>query len=560
MVNFMKTPPNRKLLYTFLLALSLPFYTISSFAVDTTASLPVLPTLSESPVSTPAPPNTTNSIIAESIKTNIANIAWQKEATAEIYRLSGYNLIWVNKNHTEEALKLLASSPADKGFHSEDYNTSWLNAHWQKIKATTTPSFEELVVFDTTLSSSLLSYYSDVRYGRVNPKKVSFDFNVNKEHLKLAQSTFKVAKEGSLATLADTLESKLIFYRKLKQALNQYQQAAHDLKDLHFKFSPALKSGQSNPQIIALRQLLSTLGDMPKKSDHENSTVYDADLVAAVKNFQQRHGLAAKGVLNKNTVSALNVPLEERIAKIELSLERWRWVPEPTEDRMIVVNIPSFQLWAFDSLKDAESKPLTMRVVVGKAPKQKTPSLSSVMDYVDFRPTWSVPQSIIKNEMMSKLQNNPGYFSKRNMKVTYHDGHISIRQASGDHNALGLVKFLFPNNHSVYLHDTPMKSFFSQSRRDFSHGCVRLGEPELLAQYVLKPQTGNWTAEKVKKAMHKGGNKRVALEHPIPIVIFYGTAIVLDNKGVAFFQDVYGHDKTLKQTLVQMQSKNKKVS
>lgn len=549
MVNSMKTSRNSKLLCLTLLALGLQTYTANNFAAD--APLP------QPEQQTPLPSSTTD-IIAQMIKNMIASSPWQKEAMTEIYRLSDHHLIWLNNKNTDIALKLLTESPTSKGLHSEDYNVQWLNSNWQQLKVSPQPTFEQLALFDATLSNSLLSYYSDIRYGRVNPRKVSFDFQINKEHLKLALWTFNASKDGSLASLADGLEPKLVFYRNLKRALNQYQQAAREHKNTHFKFSSALEEGDSDPQIVELRSLLTTLGDVIPAKDNPNakSEVYDAALVAGVKNFQSRHGLNASGVLGKDTVATLNLPLSSRISPIELSMERLRWVPAYTEDRLVLVNIPSFRLWAFDSLKDEKSKPLTMRVVVGKAAGTKTPSFSSKMEHVEFRPTWSVPQSIIKNEMMSKLENNPGYFAKRGMKVTYHNsGEISVRQASGDSNALGLVKFLFPNNHSVYFHDTPSKQFFKRERRDFSHGCVRLAEPASMAEFALKKQKEAWTHEKIQKAMHRGGSKRITLAEPIPVIIFYGTALALNNNGVSFFDDVYGHDKRLKNAWLQTKEK-----
>ena len=553
MVNSMKTSRRHKLFCLALLAFGLQTYASGNvFAVE-----PALPQTASPQIATQAPPpSSTHDIIGQMIKNMIASSSWQKEAMTEIYRLSEQHLIWLNNKNTDIALKLLTETPAGKGLHSEDYNIQWLNSNWQQLKATADPTFEQLALFDTTLSNNLLSYYSDLRYGRVNPRKVSFDFQVNKEHLNLALWTFNASKDGSLASLADGLEPKLVFYRNLKKALNQYQQAAREHKDIHFKFSRTLEEGDSDPQIVVLRSLLTTLGDEVPAKDNAKSQVYDSALAVGIKNFQSRHNLNANGVLGRETVAALNVPLANRISPIELSMERMRWIPAYTEDRLVLVNIPSFRLWAFDSLKDEKSKPVTMRVVVGKAAGKKTPSFSSKMEYVEFRPTWSVPQSIIKNEMMSKLENNPEYFSKRGMKVTYHDsGEISVRQASGDRNALGLVKFLFPNNHSVYFHDTPSKQFFKRERRDFSHGCVRLAEPALMAEFALKKQKEEWSENKIQKAMHNGGSKRITLEAPIPVIIFYGTALAIDNTGVFFFDDIYDHDRTLKNALSKSREK-----
>lgn len=296
--------------------------------------------------------------------------------------------------------------------------------------------------------------------------------------------------------------------------------------------------------MVELRALLTTLGDFIfiKKDDSIaiNSTVYDKAMAEAVKNFQERHGLKVTGKLDKNTVKTLNTPLSKQIDRIELGLERLRWIPRHTEDQLVFVNIPSFRLWAFESLKKTKVKPLTMRVVVGKANKHETPVFTANMKHLIFRPYWNIPYSILKNEIMPKISRNSNYLANSNMERVGN----GVRQRPGNRNALGLVKFMFPNKHAVYLHDTPSKKLFNRTRRDFSHGCIRVAQPADLAQHLL-----SWDAKKVKGAMQRGNSRRVNLKEEVPVVIFYSTVIAPSSSSVTFLNDIYGHDARLKREL-----------
>ena len=474
----------------------------------------------------------------------IASTPQEKEATAEMYRLSNYSLIWLNNKQVDVALELLNEANT-KGLHSEDYKSKWLNLQWQQLQKNIKPSFHQLVLFDTALSNNLLHYYSDLRYGRIKPSQAGFNFDVNKEPLKLALETFEASQKGTIKKLSDSFEPTILpFYRNLKKALLNYQKAIKKHPLVAFKFAKTLKVGDSDPQLVELRSLLTELGDFVfiRKGDEiaVNSTTYDKAMAEAIKNFQERHDLNVNGTLDKDTVKALNIPLSNRIEQIELGLERLRWIPRHEEDQLVLVNIPSFRLWAFDSLKKEKSKPLSMRVVVGKASKHQTPIFTAKMKHLVFRPYWNVPQSIIKNEIMPKIQRNPNYLAYSNMERVGQ----GIRQRPGSRNALGLVKFLFPNSYSVYMHDTPSKKLFDRSRRDFSHGCIRLAQPADLAEHILK-----WDATKVKQAMNKGNSRWINLEKEIPVVIFYSTAIAPNGEGVNFLSDIYDYDARLKEAL-----------
>ncbi|NOQ35466.1 MAG: L,D-transpeptidase family protein [Methylococcaceae bacterium] len=519
---------SHNIICSILLSLMLSVYSSANYAVDYTSP--------------------TSEIIAEMIQGLIVSTPLEKKASEELYRLSNNSLIWLNNKETEVALKLLTDAGA-KGLNSEDYHSKWLNLQWQALQKNLKPSFHQLTLFDATLSSNLLHYYSDLRYGRINPRQVRFRFNVDKDPITLAQQTFTAIQKGTTKKLSDSLEPNLIFYSNLKKALGNYQKAAKDHPLLAFKFTKTLKVGDSDPQLVELRALLVTLGDFIfiKEGDSIaiNSIVYDKAMAEAIKNVQERHGLKVTGKLDKKTVKVLNTPLSMRVNQIELGLERLRWIPRHEEDQLVFVNIPSFRLWAFDSLKKKKVKPLTMRVVVGKASKHQTPVFTANMKHLIFRPYWNIPYSILKNEIMPKISRNPNYLARSNMERVGK----RVRQRPGNRNALGLVKFMFPNKHAVYLHDTPSKRLFKRTRRDFSHGCIRVAQPADLAQHLL-----SWDAKKVKRAMQRGNSRRVNLKAEVPVVIFYSTVMATSGSSVTFLNDIYGHDARLKRELNKKQT------
>ena len=296
-----------------------------------------------------------------------------------------------------------------------------------------------------------------------------------------------------------------------------------------------------------------------------NSTTYSGAVVDAVKHFQHRHGLDTDGVLGKGTVSELNVPLKTRVLQLQLTLERYRWIPPDFPEPPIIVNIPEFQL---RTMRRQPASYLTMRVVVGKAMRTQTPVFAQNMKYLIFRPYWLVPTSILRNETIPKTRRNPDYLADNGFEVVDGNGNIvpsspasddvidglrsgslRVRQKPGPKNALGLVKFIFPNQYNVYLHSTPEQELFSRSRRDFSHGCIRVERPADLAAWVLRDRP-EWTMDKIQAAMNTGpDNVQVNLKNPIPVLILYSTAVVDPNGEVRFFDDIYGYDKSLNRVL-----------
>ena len=284
-----------------------------------------------------------------------------------------------------------------------------------------------------------------------------------------------------------------------------------------------------------------------------------------MKRFQSRHGLSPDGRLGAQTIRHLNTPLGVRVEQLRLTLERWRWLPPAFPQPPVVVNIPEFRLRAFGP---GGKIVLSSNVIVGKAFRNETPVFDDDMRYVVFRPYWNVPPSILRSEIVPAIQRDRDYIAKKNYEVTTPGGEIvtsgriddevlarlragklAVRQKPGPTNALGLVKLIFPNQYNVYLHSTPSQQLFSQVRRDFSHGCIRVEKADELAAWALRDNP-QWTLEQVRTAMREGkDNVQVNLAKPIPVLILYGTAVVEEDQSVHFFDDLYGHDADLRKRL-----------
>ena len=308
------------------------------------------------------------------------------------------------------------------------------------------------------------------------------------------------------------------------------------------------------------------MGDLPPDAPPPaDPALYDAALAEAVKRFQRRHGLDDDGRLGPGTVKQLNVPPADRVRQLQLALERWRWLPSEFSSPPIVVNIPDFRLRAADAKGNVA---LEMRVVVGKAAPTQTPVFSRDMTYVVFRPYWNVPPSIRGGEIVPAIKRDRNYIANKRYEVTTPDGKVvtdgpisddvlaklkagqlAVRQKPGPANALGLVKLIFPNEFNVYLHSTPSQALFAKSRRDFSHGCIRVEKPAELAAWALR-NNPDWTLERVREAMQSGPDDvTVKLDRPVPVFIVYATALAYENGEVHFYDDIYGHDADLAQAL-----------
>ena len=288
--------------------------------------------------------------------------------------------------------------------------------------------------------------------------------------------------------------------------------------------------------------------------------VYHPALVAAVRSFQERHGLPVDGLIGRSTHAALQVPPAARVRQIELGLERLRWTPLMQDTRMIVINIPEFMLRAYEVVDGRIAVRAEMKVIVGKALDTRTPLFDEVMRYIEFSPYWNVPPSIARSETLPRLRRDPGYLARQGFEFVGPGGQVStdvtpgrldavlagqmrIRQRPGPLNALGDIKYVFPNADNIYLHHTPAVSLFERERRDFSHGCIRVEQPVTLANFVLQDQP-DWTEARIRAAMTAGTSTTLRLARPVPVLIAYGTSLVKHGR-IYFFEDLYGHDRRL---------------
>ncbi|HKZ68179.1 MAG TPA: L,D-transpeptidase family protein [Chitinophagaceae bacterium] len=297
------------------------------------------------------------------------------------------------------------------------------------------------------------------------------------------------------------------------------------------------KKGATAPEIALIKKRLQLSGDI---SEGDTTPVFNDTLVQGVKKFQQRHGLETNGIVNETTLKEMNIPVTHRIQQLLINMDRMRWLPVQPEGNLITVNIPAFML----HVTDGNKKVFDMAVVVGKD-GHDTRIFTGNLNQVVFSPYWNVPKSIVEKEILPAIEKNPDYLEKENMEVIGEkDGLPEIRQKPGGENALGKVKFLFPNSFNIYFHDTPSKSLFSKDKRAFSHGCIRLSDPVWLANYLLRNQP-EWDAGKIEEAMNSGKEKFVKVKNPVPVLITYYTAWVDEEGQLNFREDIYGHDAQL---------------
>jgi len=494
---------------------------------------------------------------------------YQKEAK-EFYDAASGTLPWIDQGRpTAQARAIIRSleNAAEKGLRPEDYDGPQWDERLAKFEQPTAVPESELVKFDLALTVSVMRYISDLHIGRVNPRL--FHFGLDIDHQQIDLSDFlrqKLVGAADVDAILETVEPPFPIYRRTQDALKKYMELARlDDGELLPVSSRAIKPGDSYGGVTRLAKLLALLGDLPaEQGEARGEGNYQGALVDAVKHFQRRHGLEPNGILDAPTLKNLNTPLSRRVTQLQLAMERMRWLPHEFARPPIVVNIPEFRLYA---VNEKYLTVFTMKVVVGKAFGHQTPVFANEIRSVIFRPYWNVPQSILEAELIPELMKNPSYLSENSYEIVDKDervvsegpvskevealllaGKLSVRQIPGPQNALGLVKFEFPNQYDVYMHGTPAKELFSRSRRDFSHGCIRVEDPVKLASWVLQGMP-EWTEESIRAAMNGETTMEVKLEKPIPVLIFYSTAVVLEGEEPHFFGDIYGLDAELERAL-----------
>jgi L,D-transpeptidase YcbB len=489
-----------------------------------------------------------------------------RPALQSLYRSSGYVPIWsFEARPTPQALQIVhkLETAEEAGLRALDYDgPSWPErvAHFAAAE-----SPEQLVQFDLVLSHRAVRYVSDLRYGRVNPRSVGLGLKVAEDEPEVGALVYRLSRSQAIDSDLAAVEPPFPLYRRSRVALQRYLAlAAQEKGGALPKPEKTVIPIDKYSDVARLAERLKLLGDLPVDSALSPSETAEGELVAALERFQSRHGIEPTGHIDAATVEALNVPLTQRVEQLQLTLERLRWLPHEFPSPPLVVNIPQFRLHADDANFHWA---FSMKVVVGRSWHHQTPVFAGTLDSVIFRPYWDVPRDIAATEIIPDIEKDPTVIQRNDYEIVdrradivtdgapdeetlalLRSGELRIRQRPGEHNALGTVKFVFPNAYSVYLHGTPSSKLFSRTRRDFSHGCIRVEDPERLAEWVLR-EDPSWTKDRVRAAMDGDETVRVALKTPIPVLILYSTAVVMEDGEVRFFDDIYGLDRALERAL-----------
>jgi len=492
---------------------------------------------------------------------------------ARFYRMIGYRMVWMDADgltrQGESLLKVIASA-SENGLAPEAYfpphsaNPGGLSTGLDESFGAMPPS--PAVQMDMMLTDALLRYTADLARGRVAPQSLNVPWFSD---WKLPDRDFPAELAAAfnadrLWDFLDDLPPGQPAYSGLKSALQQYEQIRLRGGWAPVDDGPSLRRGDRDPRIPVLRSRLLATADIQPYLP-EAAEGFDAELEAGVMRFQFRHGLAPDGVVGNKTLAALNVPVGMRILQLKLNMERWRWYPARFGGRYLLVNIPDYSL----NIVENDWVVRRIRVIVGR-PDRQTPNLSGRMTYLEINPYWNVPSKIARKDILPKIKEDPDYLVRQGIKVfdswdeaaspidpesiswegvsrTYFP--YRLRQDPSAFNALGRVKFIFPNSQAVYIHDTPSKSLFAKTRRGFSSGCVRLESPLELARYLLRNQS--WNQDRLEKTVDSGRHRTVVLKKPIPVHLVYFTAWMGPSGSVNFREDIYDQDRELELALIQ---------
>ena len=479
-----------------------------------------------------------------------------------LYEPVAYAPLWLDDDEpsaqAHEAIAVLSKVDAN-GLHPNDYDADILALQAERLDDGHYSSLA-LARFDVALTVAAVRLISDLHVGRVDPKTLGFDYDTGPKRAELPALLHEAVVGGRLRDIIEQAAPQSAENALLEKQLAHYRALASDPSLAPIQLTEGLHPGDPLRAAPKLARWLIALGDLAPDARVPRS--YSGVLVEAVQRFQQRHGLGPDGIVGAATAKALAVPAGTRARQIELALERLRWLPALEPDRAVFVNVPAFELWAFDQIGSGRVPTIQMSVVVGRAEKTQTPFLTGVMDTVVFAPYWHVPESIIRKEILPKLRLDPGYLASQDMQIVSAGsvvdpspdaiaklaiGGARLRQRPGPQNALGRLKFLFPNAEQVYMHDTPSRRLFKRIRRDFSHGCIRLADAPALARWVLADEGGD--AARVDETLAVEQQTSVHLQHPIPVIIGYATAVAHLDGTISFYEDLYGHDVALERAL-----------
>ncbi len=486
---------------------------------------------------------------------------------ARFYQREGFQPAWtspVGLLPQGEILLQAMARAAEAGLLADDYRLPYIeNIGSHGLYASTARPLLRLaphVQFDVMLTARMLRFAQHLSQGRVTPEALPQKWFARRRPSTrdIPTELARALDENRLAAYIESLHPKGQAYGDLRKTLGRYEAIKRSGGWPTILPGPALRIGDNGPRVDALKRRLSMTADLPADTPTAHDGI-DAIVEAAVKRYQRRNGLTPDGVVGQHTRAELNISVERRITQMQLNMERWRWLPDSLGDRYILVNIPAFEL----CVVEANTRIDSMRVVVGKKRRQ-TPVMSGRMTYLEINPYWNIPQKIARKDILPKIINDPAYLTRQGIRVfdswdrqareldpagiaweTISKRYFPfrLRQDPSIYNALGRVKFMFPNPHSIYIHDTPGKTLFDHRERTFSSGCVRVEAPEALAQYLLSER--GWDRARLESAIDRGQRRTMLLTRPIPVHLVYFTAWVDDHGRVNFRKDIYERDRRL---------------
>ena len=470
------------------------------------------------------------------------------------YAERGFAPAWVDPRNAEILVAAIRDSH-DEGLNPEDYHVGEIERRRAELADGATPDPSTVAELDLLLTDALVALAYHYLYGKIDPISVNANWNVDRSFIDVEPivAIESALRNGTLAADIENTKPKHYFYVRLRDALARYRQIEKDGGWETVPPGPALKPGDTDPRVPAIRRRLRLTGDLAAKAD-TGSERLDEALDTAVKTFQWRHGLAVDGVVGATTLETMNLPVARRIEQIRINMERARWYTREVERDAVVVNIAGFMVYV---TRDDRVVWYT-KAMVGKL-YRKTPLFKGKMTHIVINPTWTVPPTILRKDVLPKVIADPAYLQTKNISVLDRSGKrldpsavdwatvstrsfpYMLRQNPGPKNALGRVKFIFPNPHFVFLHDTPSRSRFVEETRTFSSGCVRVENPLELAALLLDDPE-NWSLEKIEQTVESGKTKTVLFEEPIAVYLAYWTAAVDGQGDINFRRDPYGRD------------------
>lgn len=478
----------------------------------------------------------------------------------ELYEKNGFRRLWTNSQNVADLFSSVKTIE-EEGLEPDDYHFARLQNLRSRIDSGADHDPALLADYDILLTDSLIRLCYHLFFGKVDPETLNPNWNlaVQIEDDRPVAFMQEILEGGKLAEDIKTLNPDNIVYDEFKTALKKY----HDIEAAGGWASvppgPTLKKGMQDNRILLLRQRLQMSGDLP--AGPTDSDIFDDQLEQGVIQFQQRHYLTADGAVGKQTLEKLNVPVEAKIDQIRINLERLRWVLHAIEGPFVIVDIAGFEIFVY---KDNQIL-WTSRVQVGK-PYRRTPVFKSEIKFIVLNPTWTVPPGILAKDILPAVKKDPNYLKVRNIaaidrrgkavnqdtidwsKYTARNFPYQLRQEPGPKNALGLIKIIFPNDHLVYIHDTPAKSLFHRSERAFSSGCIRTEKPFELAEILLKDPE-KWNQQSFKQVIDSRKTQTVFLPKPVPVLLFYWTIDPEPDGSVRFKTDPYKRDAVVLRSL-----------